>query len=60
MQFTLIEGGDKDRILDKLNKFAKEYDVKTVAFAMWGKPLLYIGYEEYADEEIVEDEGLFE
>lgn len=58
MKFKLIEGGDKTSVLNKLNAFAKDNDVKTVAFAMWGKPLLYVGYEEMI--EVEERESFFE
>lgn len=60
MKFKLIEGGDKTSVLNKLNAFAKDNDVKTVAFAMWGKPLLYVGYEEMIEEYVEEGESFFE
>jgi len=60
MKFTIIEGGNKNSILKKLNQFAEYHRVKTVAFAMWGKPLLYVGYEDQEElynhqEELAEE-----
>jgi hypothetical protein len=49
MKFELLEAKDRKDIISKLNSFAKSHAVKTVAFAMWGRPVLIVGYEDFIE-----------